>query len=113
MILILCLLIIHTLLIFFIAPLIDSSFTKLHKTETNNQLLAESVAQLLVVSVVWYILDIFIKNINKYFGVHEDKFMRMSVDIVSGIILIGMQHNLIEKLNYISFIHPYKFMKSH
>jgi len=101
--------IIHIAILFTIAPMIDHAFTPLHKDETNTEILFEIITQLLTICVVWYILESYVlQNINKYFGVHNVKIMKTITDILSAIILIGLQSHLINKLEYITHEHPFR-----
>ena len=90
---------IHILLLFSIAPIIDHAFTPLHKDESNGEILFEIITQLLTISVIWYILEKYVLySINKYFNVHKSKLLDTTIDIISALVLIGLQSHLIEKL---------------
>ena len=101
--------IIHILLLFSIAPILDHAFTPLHKDESNEEILFEIITQLLTISIVWYILEKYILySINKYFNIHKSKFLDTSMDIIAALVLIGLQSHLITKLKYITHEHPFR-----
>ena len=103
--------IIHILLLFIVAPIIDHAFTPLDKDESNTVILLEIIMQLLTVSVLWYLLERFIlHNINKYFNLHKVKMVTTIMDIVSATVLIGLQTHLISKLQYITHEHPFRII---
>ena len=104
--------VIYILLLFSIAPIIDHAFTPLHKDETNGEILFEIITQLLTVSFIWYIINQYVlSTINKYFGIHKDKLIETIMNIISSLILIGLQSHLINKLRYITHEHPFRFFK--
>ena len=106
---ILLVLIIHIIILFIIAPIIDHAFTTLHKDETNTEILVEITTQLLTVSVIWYLIKhYFFKPINVYLGLHKVQLVETTVEIVSAVILIGLQTNLLSKLEYITHEHPFR-----
>ena len=103
---------INIILLFIIAPIIDHAFTPLHKEETNMEILFEIITQLITISVVWFILDKYILyTMHKYFDIHNNKLLNTSTNIVSAVILIGLQSHLIEKLEYITHEHPFRFLQ--
>jgi len=104
--------IIHILIIFAIAPVIDHAFSPLHKDEDNIEILGEIITQLLTVSVAWFFLEKYVVHtINKYFKVHNVKVIDTIVDIISGIVMIGLQSHLIRKLEYITHEHPFRLFQ--
>ena len=48
---------------------------------------------------------------HKYFNIHNNKLLNTSTNIVSAVILIGLQSHLIEKLEYITHEHPFRFLQ--
>ena len=103
---------INIILLFILAPIIDHAFTPLHKEETNMEILFEIITQLLTISVIWFILDKYILySIHKYLNIHNNKLLNTSTNIVSAVILIGLQSHLIEKLEYITHEHPFRFLQ--
>jgi hypothetical protein len=103
--------VIHILLLFSIAPIIDHLFTPLHKDESNEEILFEIITQLLTISIVWYILEKYIlHSINKYFNIHKSKFLDTTIDIIAALVLIGLQSHLVSKLEYITHEHPFRIL---
>jgi len=102
---------IHILILLIIAPIIDQAFTPLNKDESNMEILFEIIMQLLTISVLWHLLERFILHtINKYFNLHKVKMVTTIMDIVSAIVLIGLQTHLISKLEYITHEHPFRLI---
>ena len=104
--------VIHIMILFIVAPIIDHAFTPLDKEESNTEILLESITQLLVVSVTWYLTDKFVLHtINKYFNIHNIKMVGKVMEIITAIVLIGLQTHLISKLEYITIVHPFRFIQ--
>ena len=103
--------VIHIILLLVIAPIIDHAFTPLDKEESNAEILIESITQLLTVSVIWYLTDKFVLHaINKYFNIHNVKMINKVMEIITAIVLIGLQTHLISKLEYITHEHPFRLI---
>ena len=101
--------VIYTMILFIVAPIIDHAFTPLDKNESNIEILLESITQLLTVSVIWYLMDQFIVHaINKYLNIRNMEMISKVMEIVTAIVLIGLQTNLIGKLEYITNEHPFR-----
>jgi len=104
--------VVHIIILFTIAPIIDHAFTPLHRDETNTEILFEIITQLLTVVFIWYILEKYILHtINKYFGLHNTKIISDVSGIVSSVILIGLQSHLVSKLQYITHENPFRVFK--
>jgi len=104
--------VIHILILFAIAPIIDHAFSPLHKDESNAEILFEIITQLLTVSLAWYCLEKYILHtINKLFKVHNVTMIHTIVDIISAIVMIGLQSHLISKLEYITHEHPFRLFQ--
>ena len=96
------------LLLFIIAPIIDHLFKPLDKNKTNIHILLEIISQLISVSFIWYILDKFIFNKLKIkLNIIHKPLMQKSYNIITSIILIGLQSHLVTKLNYITHVRPF------
>jgi len=98
---------IYLILLIIISPIIDHLFTGLHKDESEFEILSEITGQLIVVILIWYYLNAIIQSFLKTylkFKINEPELI--AIDIVSAIVLIGLQHNLMIKLNYITKKHP-------
>jgi len=109
---VLCVSVIHIVLLFIIAPIIDHLFTPLDKDESNTEILMESITQLLTVSLIWYLMDKFVLHtINKYFNIHNLKMVSKVMEIITAVVLIGLQTHLINKLEYITHEHPFRLIR--
>ena len=79
------------------------------KKENNFQILGEIIIHLIVISIVWYFLH---KNLRNYLeiimNIKIKEETQSTVGIVGSIALIGLQKNLIEKLEYITLTHPFR-----
>jgi len=105
--------VVYIIILFIIAPIIDHSFTPLDldKTESNTQIMFEIISQIIVISLVWYIIsEYIIVNINNHLGVTGSKLLTKVREVISAVIMVGLQKNLIAKLEYISLKHPIRFI---
>jgi hypothetical protein len=101
--------VIHILILFAIAPMIDHAFSPLNKDESNAEILFEIITQLLTVAITWYLLEKYVLHtINKYFKLHNVKMVDTIVEIISALVMIGLQTHLISKLEYITHEHPFR-----
>lgn len=104
---------VYIIILIFISPFIDHIFTSLEqsidKKESNLQILGEIIIHLIVISIVWYFLH---KNLRNYLeiimNIKIKEATQTAIDIISAIALVGLQKNLIEKLEYISYKHPFR-----
>jgi len=104
--------IIYIFVLFTIAPFIDHTFTSLHKDETNMEILWEIILQLITVAVVWYYLNnLLLIVIKKYVNLSGLNRIESVVGIVSGLMFIGLQTHLKNKLNYITHEHPFRIFQ--
>ena len=110
-------LIIFTLIYFIIllllSPVIDHFFTTLDQDkaikETNFQLLSEIILQLIVITIIWYLLHGFLSQyLEHLLNAKMGEATKAGIDLVSAITLIGLQKNLIDKLEYITHEHPFR-----
>jgi hypothetical protein len=97
------------------SPIIDHTFTTLDQDkllkETNMEILVEIIAHIVVLTVTFLLLDkltyIIIKLIRaKNFGAYKT-----TAELLTAITLIGLQRNLMSKLNYITHEHPFRLVK--
>mgnify|MGYP001364000586 CR=1 FL=1 len=105
--------IVYVLLLIFIAPFIDHLFTSLEEDkilkENNIQILFEILIHLIVISIVWYLLNTYLVLIlEKLLNIKIKEATKTTVGIVGSIALVGLQKNLIDKLKYISYEHPFR-----
>ena len=105
--------VVYVLLLIFIAPFIDHFFTSLEEDkmlkENNFQILFEIIGHLIVISVIWYLLNTYLVLIlEKLLNIKIKEATKTTVGIVGSIALVGLQKNLIDKLKYISYEHPFR-----
>jgi len=97
---------VYIVLLIILAPLLDHIFSPLEKTKDNYIIFSEVVGQILLVVLLWYYLNREIQLMLKYVHIKIRKQEEMSIDIISAIVLIGLQNNLMKKLNYLTDEHP-------
>ena len=95
-----------------ISPIIDNIFTSLEedleKKENKLRIFSEIVIQLIIVSIIWYYLHDFLKNfIESKLNIKIKSATENTINFISSIALIGLQKNLLDKLEYITDIHPF------
>ena len=105
--------VIYILLLIFLAPLIDHIFTTLDDDkkikENNFQILGEIILHLIIISVVWYLLNTYLVILLEgILNIKIKEATKSTVGIVGSIALVGLQKNLIEKLEYITISHPFR-----
>ena len=77
--------------------------------ESNFQILSEIILQLIVITIVWYFLHGFLSRyLEHLLNVKMGEATKSGIDLVSAITLIGLQKNLIDKLEYITHEHPFR-----
>jgi uncharacterized membrane protein YwzB len=78
--------------------------------EQNIQILGEIIIHVIVLAVAWFSLHKFLSHhLDRYLGLKMKEPTRMAVDFISAIALVGLQSNLIDKLEYITIEHPFRF----
>ena len=101
----------YVLVLLFIAPIIDHMFSPLHTEDTNRELFTEVLLQLIVVSVLWFYLSKEMFDIaDTYIHIKGLIGIRRITGIASGLLLIGLQRNLLDKLEYITKDHPFRYI---
>ena len=103
----------YVIVLIFLAPLIDHLFTSLEEDkaieENNFQILLEILIHIMVLTVSWYFLNKYLKHyLEKILGIKVKDATEKALDIASAVSLIGLQRNLLEKLEYITFEHPFR-----
>jgi len=104
---------IYVIVLIFLAPLIDHSFTSLEEDklieESNYQILSEIILHVIVLTITWYFLHKYLSQlIEKILNVKMRDATRTAIDFISAIALVGLQTNLIAKLRYITLEHPFR-----
>jgi hypothetical protein len=97
---------IYSIILIVVSPIIDHLFTPLHPEEPYYEVLGEFVAQIVVLSITWYAINtglhyVLSKN-NLKVRAHEET----AIDVITAVILVGLQKNLLVKLKYITELHP-------
>jgi hypothetical protein len=98
-----------------VSPLIDHIFSSLDedikKKENNFQILIEIVLHIIVIAFVWYMINSYVpKYIELLFNIKMKDATKSGISVVSSIALIGLQKNLIDKLEYITLVHPFRIL---
>lgn len=104
---------IYIVVLIFLAPFIDHLFTTLeedvNKRETNVQILVEIILHTIVLAISWYFLHKYLrKYLEKIINIKMKEATKTAIDIISAVALVGLQRNLIQKLKYISYEHPFR-----
>ena len=105
--------IIYFIILLFLSPVIDHFFTTLDQDkliqESNFQILSEIILQLIVITIIWYFLHGYLSKYLEYLlNAKMGEATKAGIDLVSAITLIGLQKNLIDKLEYITHEHPFR-----
>jgi len=104
---------VYIIVLIFLAPFIDHLFTSLEedveKKETNFQILIEVILHTIVLAISWYFLHKYLRQyLEKIMNIKMKEATKTAIDIISAIALVGLQRNLIQKLKYISYEHPFR-----
>ena len=104
---------VYIVVLIFLAPFIDHLFTSLEvdkdKHETNIQILVEIILHTIVLAISWFFLHKYLRQyLEKIMDIKMKEATKTAIDIVSAVALVGLQRNLIQKLKYISYEHPFR-----
>ena len=96
--------IIYLVILMILSPFIDHAFTSLDedikKKENNFQILFEIILHIIVISILWYSINNYVPEyIENFFNIKIKEATKSSMGVVSSVALIGLQKNLIDKLN--------------
>ena len=103
---------IYLIILMTISPIIDHFFTPLDASKNENKLsiLFEVSLHIIIIAIVWHTINIYIpKYIESLFKLKINNVTKTGIEIVSSIVLVGLQKNLIDKLEYITLIHPIRY----
>ena len=105
--------IVYVIVLIFVAPFIDHLFTSLEEDkaieENNFHILLEILIHIIVLSVSWYFLHKYLRRtLETLLGVKIKDATKQAIDFISAIALVGLQRNLIDKLEYITYKHPFR-----
>lgn len=106
---------IYLIILMVVSPIIDHSFTSLDEDinmkENNYQILGEIILHLICITIVWYYINLFTrKYLTNFFDLKIKMATKTAISVVSSIALIGLQKNLINKLEYITITHPFRML---
>jgi len=104
---------VYVIVLIFVAPFIDHLFTSLEEDkaieETNFQILSEIIAHVIVLTISWYFLYKYLNRfLESLLNVQINDATKKAIDFISAVALVGLQRNLINKLEYITFEHPFR-----
>ena len=104
---------IYVIVLIFMAPFIDHLFTSLDEDElikeNNFQILFEIIIHVVVLTISWYFLHKYLSGaLESLLDIKIKEATKTGIDFISAIALIGLQRNLIDKLEYISLEHPFR-----
>ena len=104
---------IYLIILIFFAPVIDHLFTTLEEdkqlNENNFKIMIEIISHAVILSISWYFLHKYLgRYLESALGVKIKPATKSAIDFASAIALIGLQRNLIDKLEYITFAHPFR-----
>jgi hypothetical protein len=104
---------IYLIILILVSPYIDHIFTSLDEDikvrESNFQILGEILLHIIVIAIFWYLINNYVPQyIEKIFNITMKDATKSGIAVVSSIALIGLQKNLIDKLEYITIRHPFR-----
>ena len=104
---------VYIVVLIFISPFIDHLFTTLDQNkvekETNLQILIEIILHVIVLTITWYWANKYLTQLLEYIlKVKIKEHTKTAIDFMAAVALVGLQKNLIDKLKYISFEHPFR-----
>ena len=107
--------VLYEIFLIMFSPFIDHFFTTLDQDkllkETNTEILVEIISHIVVLTIAFLFLDIMIQMIIKGIKAKNFEAYKTSAELLTAITLIGLQKNLINKLNYITHEHPFRFVQ--
>ncbi len=104
---------IYIIALIVLSPFIDHLFTSLEEDEkrgeNNFKILGEIILHIIVLSISWFYLNKYLKRfLENIFSISIKKHTSTAIDFIASIALIGLQNNLITKIKYITFEHPFR-----
>ena len=102
-----------TILFVFIGPMVDHLFSTLTEDEKKNfsnyQILKEIILHIILICIIWSFYQLYINElIVKIFNIKLTEINNIILNIVLSLLLMGTQKNLLDKINYITFTHPFR-----
>ena len=107
---------VYLIVLIFFAPGLDHLFTTLEedkkKKENNFQILGEVILHVIVLAVGWFWMNNFLrKTVEGVLKVTIKEQTITAIEMITALALIGLQKNLIAKLEYITIEHPFRLNK--
>ena len=102
---------IYLMVLIAISPVIDHAFSELDEDIGSHRekltIFLEVLGHILVLTIVWFVIHHMLKHlIHRFFKIKVNDEIETSVSIVSSVVLVGLQRNLVDKIGYITGIHP-------
>ena len=96
--------------LFILSPYIDHKFNSLEKdleeNKTRFQIMAQVMIHLVVLVILSYVVfRLFEHVIERYMKIKINEYIHDGYEMVGAVVLVGLQRNLIEKLEYITSTH--------
>jgi TctA family transporter len=107
--------IIYIVVLLTISPFIDHIFTSLKEDEdekeSNIQILLEIIAHSILIVLLWYLSGKYFRELlENILNINMKGMTETAMEVLSGVIVVGLQRNLIQKLEYITYEHPFRFV---
>jgi hypothetical protein len=97
---------VYSIIFLVVSPIIDHAFTPLHPDEPHYEVLGEFIAQIITVSLSWYGINACVHYVFSKYKMPIRPHEEMAIEVITAIILVGLQKNLLEKLHYLTKVHP-------
>jgi len=106
---------IYVTILIFLSPFIDHLFTSLDKDKkskiSKKKILIEIILHVILITIIWFFLNSFLRyHIKSLLKIEIKEATKTAIDFVSAIVLVGLQKNLIDKLEYITLEHPIRLI---
>lgn len=95
-----------------LTPYIDMIFTPIHNYQPDIydsnkyiKIMSECILQIIILCISWYYIHKAIVNILSFLHAPIEEPMSLSISVISGTCIVGLQKHLIEKLNYLRIQH--------
>lgn len=103
--------VLYIIILFIISPVLDHAFSPLDEEESYLEIMLEIIGQIIAITIVWYIIsEYFIVKLNNYLGLKGNKIIEKARDVISAVIIVGLQTHLVSKLEYLTHKHPFRFL---
>jgi len=103
--------VIYIIVLFIVSPILDHAFSPLHEEESDLEIMLEIIGQIIALTIVWYIIsEFFIIKLNNYLGLKDNKIIDKARNVISAVIMVGLQTHLVSKLEYLTHRHPFRFL---